>query len=56
MYKVMNAWEIASNVKFANDLVLVARRRKSPLQIFVRTMLDNYAKQVVYTSWNYYRK
>ena len=56
MYQVMNVWEIASKIKLANDLALVARRRKSPLQVLVGSMLDNYAKQIVYTSLSYYRR
>ena len=53
MYIVMNIWNLADQVKRINDLVLVANHLKSPRQVLVETVRNNYVKSYFYNHLNY---
>lgn len=52
MQYVMLAWKLASYYKFGNDLVLIQQNRKNPIQVFIESSINEYAKTYAYNSLN----
>lgn len=52
MQYVMLAWELASYYKLGNDLALIQQRRKNPMQVFIESSINEYAKRYAYNSLN----
>ena len=53
MQYVMLTWELASYYKLGNDLSLMLQGRKNPVQVFIESGINVYAKRFAYNSLNY---
>lgn len=53
MKMLMLAWEFVSYYKLGNDLSLILQGRKNPLQVFIESDINDYAKRFAYNSLNY---
>lgn len=52
MQYVMLAWELASYYILGNDLALIQQNRKNPIQVFIESSINEYAKRYAYSSLN----
>lgn len=53
MKMLMLTWEFVSYYKLGNDLSLILQGRKNPLQVFIESGINDYAKRFAYNSLNY---
>lgn len=53
MKMLMLTWELASYYKLGNDLSLILQGCKNPLQVFIESGINDYAKRFAYNSLNY---
>lgn len=56
MFLFMFAWKIASYYKLGNVLALLQQGRKNPIQVFIESGINDYAKRLAYNSLNYNNK
>lgn len=48
----MLAWELVSYYRLGNDLSLIQQRSKNPIQVFIESSINEYAKRYAYNSLN----